>query len=74
MQRNSPVARVKVYSNCPSVELIVNGRRYVAYPQSDPHIFIAEAVPLGQADNSISAQATSGGRTVSDTCHWNLKS
>ena len=67
--RPAQSSRVKIYSNCDNVELTVNGKSLGRVTAPD-HLFAWEAVPLTVGPNTITATATSRGKTVSDTCAW----
>jgi beta-galactosidase len=71
--RTASSTRVKIYSNCPSVSLTVNGKLYPLVVQKDEHIYIAEGIPLIEGDNVIETTGTSRGITTSDSCHWLYK-
>ena len=71
-QRTRPTTEIKVYSNCPAVQLTVNGRSLPAMQPDKVHVFRWENVPLEPGENQIDATATTNGRTVTDHCTWNL--
>lgn len=59
---------VKVYSNCPSVELKVNGKSYGTRQAAD-HIFVWENVPFSEKTNQLEAiGAPASGAAVRDVC------
>ena len=60
---------VKVYSNCDTVELFVNGLSIGVKTSSD-HIFLwEEAIALNVGDNEIRAVGVSGGNDYTDKPH-----
>lgn len=64
---------VKVYSNCDSVELFVNGVSFGA-KTSDDRIFMWEgSIHLDLGDNEITVVGTSGATQCSDTCIWQFE-
>ena len=58
---------VKVYSNCDSVELKVNGALLGPVSNSDD-VFVWKNVTLVRGENVIEAIGTGGGRPCTDTC------
>jgi beta-galactosidase len=67
--RTTATTPVKVYSNLPSVELIVNGES-VGTQSSADHRFIFPNVALDQGQNTIEARATDGATPRTDTVTW----
>ncbi|HOK65172.1 MAG TPA: glycoside hydrolase family 2 TIM barrel-domain containing protein [Anaerohalosphaeraceae bacterium] len=64
---------VKVYSNCESVDLFVNGRSYGSRTSSD-HIFLwEETIHLKVGENEIRAVGVSGGQEYTDSCIWRFE-
>jgi beta-galactosidase len=67
--RLSPATTVKVYSNCETVELFVNGvsqgRR-----TSPEHLFLWENLTLKEGPNQIAVEAVRGSARVTDSCYW----
>ena len=70
--RTEATTDIKVYSNCPTVALTVNGQP-VAAEKHDQGIFIARSITLQRGDNLITATAQRDGMTVADQCTWTLK-
>lgn len=61
---------VRVYSNCQTVELFVNGVSF-GTKTSDDHIFLwDEAIQLDLGSNEIRAVGRSGGKEYTDSCSW----
>ena len=56
IERNNPVQHIKVYSNQPEVELVVNGRS-VGVAQGERGIFNWDGVQLDEGLNLIEARA-----------------
>jgi beta-galactosidase len=67
--RTTATTPVKIYSNLPSVELIVNGDS-VGTQSSTDHRFIFPNVALEQGQNTIEARATSGATPMTDRVTW----
>jgi beta-galactosidase len=69
--RGAGLVPLKVYSNCDSVELILNhqslGRR-----SSASHVFVWEQVPLAVGRVEVDAIGTRGDKTLSDACTWTV--
>ncbi len=68
-KRNSLSVPVKVYSNCGSVSLTVNGMPRGNRTSGD-HIFLWENVAMKEGKNTVIVSAVSGGTTVADTVTW----
>ena len=60
---------VKVYSNCPTVSLHVNGRDIGGVTVED-HVALFPAVELALGPNHVVAKAQRGNLTVSDEVTW----
>lgn len=60
-------APVKIYSNCDSVELKLNGQPLGSKTSTD-HIFIWENAKLKLGDNLLEATGTRDGKTFTDAC------
>lgn len=65
--RPQQITTVKVYSNCESVELKVNGESMGSRSAPD-RIFVWQDVTLRLGDNQIEVSATSDGKALSDSC------
>ena len=70
--RTQPVTEVKVYSNCPLVELKVNGAPLGSMKPDDNHITRWPSVTLQPGTNTIEATGVSNGQPLSDSCTWTL--
>ncbi len=71
--RTAATTAVKIYSNCQTVELLVNGRSLGAHPVEDC-IARWPAVTLAPGENRIEAIARRGVTAVRDQCAWMLAS
>ena len=71
VEREDPNTTVKVYSNCSTVELKVNGQSLGSKTSSNC-IFKWPDVRLKEGINTIEAIATSDGKTYADRCGWRL--
>jgi beta-galactosidase len=69
VNRIEPRTPVKIYSNCDTVELKING---VSQPSlhSDDHIFLWKDVTLKPGGNHIEAVGISAGKQHADSCVW----
>lgn len=73
--RTSSSVEVKVYSNCDSVELFVNGVSLGSLSQEQlamGNVFIWEKVALSGGVNEIKAVSVRDGKTYEDVITWNL--
>ena len=73
VNRTEPRTPVKIYSNCDTVELKVNGVSQSAI-RSDDHIFLWNDVTLKPGKNRIEAVGISAGKKHIDSCEWNYAS
>jgi beta-galactosidase len=71
VERDDPNTAVKVYSNCDSVELKVNGQS-MGNVSGKGCIFKWPDVRLKEGRNTIEAIATRNGKTCTDRCEWRL--
>jgi len=71
VDRKNAVTDVEVYSNCASVDLVLNGKLLGILVPDDLHICRWKGVQLKSGANIL--QATSPGTSLSDSCHWNYK-
>jgi beta-galactosidase len=65
--RNVAIGPVKVYSNCDSVELKLNGQS-MGVKTADDHAFIWPDITLIRGDNRLEAIGTHEGKQVNDSC------
>ncbi|HVU09558.1 MAG TPA: glycoside hydrolase family 2 TIM barrel-domain containing protein [Verrucomicrobiae bacterium] len=72
-ERTNAVTDVKIYSNAREVELLLNGVSQGKNTHSSNCVFIWKKVGLKQGENHIEAKATSSGKSLSDSCVWDLK-
>ncbi|HVU28733.1 MAG TPA: glycoside hydrolase family 2 TIM barrel-domain containing protein [Verrucomicrobiae bacterium] len=72
-ERTSAVTDVKIYSNAKEVELLLNGVSQGKNTHSNNCVFIWKKVGLKQGENHIEARATSNGKSLSDSCVWDVK-
>jgi beta-galactosidase len=71
--RTMATTEIKVYSNCPSVELKINGKTIQTVQPNNVHVFHWENVTLKPGENQVEATGTSDGKTVNDHCTWVLQ-
>ena len=69
--RTSATTEVKIYSNCQTVELLVNGRSLGPRPVDD-HIARWPDVTLTPGENRIEVIAHRAAITGRDQCSWTL--
>jgi beta-galactosidase len=73
-ERTNAVTNVKIYSNAPEAELLVNGisqgKRYAV----GNAVFLWPDVTLSPGENKIEAVAERNGQKLADSCVWKLSS
>jgi len=72
VERHQPATEVRVYSNAPSVELIVDGHSFGVQQPDAVHVFRWENVALKVGINHIRAMAQGAGIPIQDNCDWAL--
>jgi beta-galactosidase len=70
-ERTDPNTTVKVYSNCDSVELKINGRTIGSQAEKNC-VFKWFDIRLKPGLNTIEAMTTRDGKTYTDKCEWQL--
>ena len=70
-ERTDPNTTVKIYSNCDSVELKVNGQSLGSKTETS-RVFKWFDIRLKPGLNTIEAAATRDGKTYTDKCEWTL--
>jgi beta-galactosidase len=68
VNRKNALTEIKVYSNCPNVELQLNGKSLGAVTPDDLHICRWENVQLQPGANDLEAMAP--GTPLIDKCGW----
>lgn len=71
--RKNALNQIKVYSNCESVELSVNGKVISRLTKDDlaqRTVFIFEDVPLATGENTVAVKAVKNGSTYTDSVIW----
>jgi beta-galactosidase len=71
VERKDALTPVKIYSNCESVELKVNGRS-LGRATATGCVFKWPDVELNAGVNTIEAIGTAGDKTCTDRCEWAL--
>jgi beta-galactosidase len=72
-ERSDPNTTVKIYSNCDSVELRVNGQT-IGSQTGKSCVFKWFDIRLKPGLNTIEAMTTRDGKTYADKCEWTLMS
>ena len=72
-ERTEKTVPVKVYSNASSVKLSVNGKAVGSARPDELKRAVWPEVALKPGVNTITATATIGGKTYTDSCKWTLK-
>jgi beta-galactosidase len=67
--RSEPKTPVKIYSNCETVELKINGVSQETVHSAN-RIFLWNDITLAAGENRVEAGATKDGKTYTDTCSW----
>ena len=67
--RHRPTTDIKVYSNAPEVELVLNGQSVGKLTSAD-HIFLWKDQTLREGENNVTARGQFGAMTFSDGCTW----
>ncbi|MDH3252883.1 MAG: glycoside hydrolase family 2 protein, partial [Ignavibacteria bacterium] len=68
-QRPAGATEIRVYSNCDSVSVSVNGKSLGTQTSND-HLFLWNDVVLAVGPNVIQATGLSDGRRINDSCTW----
>ena len=63
---------IKVYSNCESVELFVNGES-IGRRRGEDGVFVWNDVMLNNRENRVRAEGKRGGKNYRDSVAWNTK-
>ncbi len=71
--RTQAVTQIKVFSNCPQVELRVNGQSLGTAAPDDVHVFRWESVRLQPGINRIEVTGQRGAQEIRDDCAWVLE-
>lgn len=72
-ERTEKTVPVKVYSNAPAVKLTVNGKAVGSVKPDELKRAVWPEVTLKPGVNTITATASIGGKTYTDSCTWTLK-
>lgn len=72
VKRTEPQTPVKLYSNCDTIQLRVNGVSRRPIP-SDDHIFLWNNITLKRGPNHIVATGIRNGKKYTDSCVWDYE-
>jgi beta-galactosidase len=72
VERKLAVTDIKVYSNCPSVTLYLNGKKIGTKTPDLVEVCTFENITLKPGKNTIKAIVLSGKKKIQDQCEWNL--
>lgn len=72
-ERTNAATEVKIYSNAPEVELVLNGTSQGKKKSDGNATFLWENVALKPGANKVEAAATRDDKNLTDTCTWTLK-
>ena len=72
--RTEALTEVKVYSNCETVELRLNGQSLGWREAGDSRAFVWTGVVLAEGENRVEAEGWAGGVSCLDSCLWRLDS
>lgn len=72
VDRAYPVTDVRVYSNAPQTELVVNGKSLGKLAACDNSICVWQGVRLASGSNTVLARGSFAGRPVADQVTWQL--
>jgi len=70
--RHLPTTDIEVFSNCPRVELFLNGRSLGAVAPDNVQVFRWPSVALQPGLNTVKAIAAAPAGPIADTCQWLL--
>ena len=73
VERTNAVTDVKIYSNARKVELLLNGKSQGKRSDGANGVFIWNDVQLQPGENRVETHAERDGKSLSDSCVWNLK-
>ena len=71
-KRTEAQTPIKIYSNCPAVELTVNGKSFPGVT-ADHGVFNWNNITLQPGKNTIQVVANKGGKRHNDECIWTYK-
>ncbi|MEJ6011592.1 glycoside hydrolase family 2 TIM barrel-domain containing protein [Novosphingobium aquae] len=72
VNRAYPVTDVRIYSNAPQTELVVNGKTYGKLPACPNSVCVWKSVRLAAGSNTIMTRGRFAGRQVADRVIWQL--
>jgi beta-galactosidase len=72
-ERTNAVTDVKIYSNAKEVELLLNSVSKGKCNYGTNCVFIWKSVQLQPGENRVQTRAERDGKSLSDSCVWNLK-
>ena len=72
-ERTNALTHVKIYSNAPEVEALLNGESLGKKHGATNGVFVWVNVQLKPGDNQVAARASHAGTNLTDQCVWTLK-
>lgn len=72
-KRHNELQEIKVYSNCETVTLYINGKKYSTIKPDYLKRCIFDKVKLKVGENIISVEGNAKNKKIKDSCVWTLE-
>lgn len=72
-QRHNAQTDIRVYTNCGTAVLYVNGKRVATASPDDIHVCVFTNVTLQKGKNTVKVVGRSGKQSIEDQCEWVLE-